>query len=195
MPTGVAIRDVREHLFAAAERILVRDGAAALTSRAVTTEAGVAKGVLHRHFPDFDGFLADLIDDRIAALAPRAAALRESVGTGTVVGNLAGAMTALFNSVAVALIGLMIFRDDLRARLRAAHPGGVPLLADAVAMIASYLALERDAGRLAPDADPQMLAYTLIGSGHLLSAGRRTSPPDEHEVSRMITAVVAPSLR
>ncbi|HZE30218.1 MAG TPA: TetR family transcriptional regulator, partial [Actinoallomurus sp.] len=65
MPTGVAIRDVREQLFAAAERILVRDGPNALTSRAVTTEAGCAKGVLHRHFADFDAFLAELVLDRI----------------------------------------------------------------------------------------------------------------------------------
>ena len=50
MPTGTAIRDAREQLFAAAERILLRDGPNALTSRAVTTEAGFAKGVLHRHF-------------------------------------------------------------------------------------------------------------------------------------------------
>lgn len=44
MPTGVAIRDVREQLFAAAERVLLRDGPSALTSRAVTSEAGCAKG-------------------------------------------------------------------------------------------------------------------------------------------------------
>ena len=61
MPTGVAIRDVREQLFDAAERVLLRDGPSALTSRAVTTEAGCAKGVLHRHFADFDAFLAELV--------------------------------------------------------------------------------------------------------------------------------------
>ncbi len=60
MPTGVALRDAREQMFAAAERILLRDGPQALTSRAVTAEAGVAKGVLHRHFADFDAFLAEL---------------------------------------------------------------------------------------------------------------------------------------
>src|SRR5689334_3785252 len=64
VPTGIALRDVREQLFDAAERVLLRDGAAALTSRAVTTEAGVAKGVLHRHFADFDAFLAELVLDR-----------------------------------------------------------------------------------------------------------------------------------
>src|ERR1700754_5189328 len=101
VPTGVAISDPREQLFAAAERILLRDGPQALTSRAVTTEAGCAKGVLHRHFADFDDFLAEFVLDRIGRMAPQAAALRGAAGTGTVVGNLTDALTALFGSVAV----------------------------------------------------------------------------------------------
>ena len=71
MPTGVAIRDARAQLFDAAERIMLRGGPNALTSRAVTTEAGVAKGVLHRHFADFDTFLAELVEDRISGSATR----------------------------------------------------------------------------------------------------------------------------
>src|SRR6185436_3132989 len=108
-----ALRDVREQLFGAAERVLLRDGAQALTSRAVTAEAGVAKGVLHRHFADFDAFLAELVRDRVARIGAQAAALRESAGTGTVVGNLTAALTELFDSVAVAVVGLLIFRDGL----------------------------------------------------------------------------------
>jgi AcrR family transcriptional regulator len=195
VPTGVAIRDVREHLFGAAERVLLRAGAQGLTSRAVTTEAGVAKGVLHRHFADFDAFLVALIGDRIARLAGRAAALRGEAGSGTVVGNLTDALIGLFDSVAATLIGLLIFRDDLRARLRAEHPGGVPLLADASAMIADYLTVEREAGRLAPDADPEMLALTLIGTSSMIFAGRRDTPPDPDEVSRMVASVITPALR
>ena len=75
MPTGVAIRDAREQLFDAAERVLLRDGPHALTSRAVTTEAHCAKGVLHRHFADFDAFLAELVLDRIDRIGSQAAAL------------------------------------------------------------------------------------------------------------------------
>src|SRR3569833_1160895 len=86
VPTGVHLRDAREQLFGAAERALLRDGPHALTSRAVTAEAGVAKGVLHRHFADFDAFLAELVLARLARLAAQAAALRESVGSGFVVG-------------------------------------------------------------------------------------------------------------
>ena len=99
-PTGVAIRDPREQLFDAAERVLLRDGPHALTSRAVTTEAGVAKGVLHRHFADFDDFLAGLVQDRIRRVEAEAEALHEVAGTGTVDGNLTGVLTSLFGSVA-----------------------------------------------------------------------------------------------
>jgi AcrR family transcriptional regulator len=190
VPTGVAIRGAREQLFAAAERILLRDGPNALTSRAVTTEAGCAKGVLHRHFADFDAFLAGLVLDRIARIGGQAAALRESAGTGTVAGNLTGALTDLFESVAVAVVALITFRDDLRARLREARPAGVPLLTEATAMIASYLTAERDLGRIAADADVGTLAPTLIGAGHLLFADREAGPPETGAVRRIVTTVI-----
>ena len=191
MPTGVAIRDVRAQLFDAAERVLLQAGPNALTSRAVTTEAGVAKGVLHRHFADFDAFLAELVEDRIARLSRQAAALRESAGTGTVVGNLTGALTDLLGPVAVAIIALITFRDDLRARLRQAGHQGVPLLTEAAAMLASYLAAERDLGRIAADADVSTLAPTLLGAAHLLFVGRDSPPPPPEAVRKVVTTVLA----
>jgi AcrR family transcriptional regulator len=191
VPTGVAIRDVREQLFGAAERVLLRDGPNALTSRAVTTEAGCAKGVLHRHFADFDAFLAELVLDRIARIGGQAAALRESAGTGTVAGNLTGALTELFGPVAVAIVALITFRDDLRARLRQERPAGVPLLTEAMAMIASYLTAERELGRIAVDADVGTLAPALTGAGHLLFADREGGPPEAGAVRKVVTAVMA----
>jgi AcrR family transcriptional regulator len=195
VPTGVAIRDVREQLFGAAERVLLRDGPNALTSRAVTTEAGCAKGVLHRHFADFDAFLTELVLDRIARVDGQAAALRDSAGTGTVADNLARVLTDLFGSVAVAIVGLVISRDELRARLRQVRPTGVPLLAEATAMIASYLAAERDLGRIAADADIDTLAPTLIGAAHLLFADRKAAPPEAEAVRRVVTTVIAGVVR
>jgi AcrR family transcriptional regulator len=191
MPTGVAIRDVRRQLFDAAERVLLRDGPNALTSRAVTTEAGCAKGVLHRHFADFDAFLAEFVLDRIDRMDAQAAALRESVGTGTVVGNLTDALTALFRSAAVAIVALITSRDGLRARLRETWPAGVPILTEAVSMIASYLTAERDLGRIAADAEIDLLAPTLIGAGHLLFADREGPLPDADAVRKVVTTVLA----
>ncbi|MFG2076361.1 TetR/AcrR family transcriptional regulator [Nonomuraea maritima] len=192
MPTGVALRDVRQQLFDAAERVLLRDGANGLTSRAVTTEAGVAKGVLHRHFEDFDAFLVDLVQDRIARLKGQAAALRASAGTGDVAGNLTGALLDLFDPVAVAIVGLVIFRDELRVRLRRTRPApGVPVLTDAAAMIAAYLGEECELGRIAVDADVDALALSLIGAGHLLFTGRDGTPPEPGEVGKVVNAVIA----
>jgi AcrR family transcriptional regulator len=189
VPTGVAIRDARDQLFDAAERVLLRDGPNALTSRAVTTEAGCAKGVLHRHFADFDDFLAELVLDRIGRIDGQAAALRDSAGTGTVAANLSGALTDLFGSVAVAIVGLITFRDELRVRLRQVTRPGVPMLSEAVAMVASYLTAERAMGRIAADADVDTLALALIGSGHLLFAGREGVAPED--VDRVVSTVIA----
>src|SRR5919197_6624021 len=83
-PRGVAIPQVKEQLFRAAERVLSRDGADGLTSRAITREAGVAKGLLYNHFGDLDEFLAELIIDRARRAAQDAARLPSLVGTGTV---------------------------------------------------------------------------------------------------------------
>jgi AcrR family transcriptional regulator len=195
VPTGVAIPDVREQLFDAAERVLLRDGPSALTSRAVTTEAGCAKGVLHRHFEDVEAFLAELVLDRIARIDVQARALYESAGTGTVAGNLTGALTAVFGSVAVVIVGLVISHDDLRARLRRDGPPGVPVLTQAAAMIASYLTIERDLGRIASDADVHTLAPTLIGAGHLLFADREGDPPGTETVEKLVATVLAGVVR
>jgi AcrR family transcriptional regulator len=191
VPTGVHLRDAREQLFDAAERVLLRGGPNELTSRAVTAEAGLAKGVLHRHFADFDDFLAELVLDRARRIDSLAADLRESAGTGTVADNLTQALTALFESVAVAIIALVTFRDELRARLRRTWPTGVPLMAEAVAMIALYLGAERDLGRIAANADVDTLAPTLVGAGHLLFADRHSAPPEAATVRRMVTTVLA----
>jgi AcrR family transcriptional regulator len=193
VPTGIALRDARERLFGAAERVLLQDGPSALTSRAVTTAAGVAKGVMHRHFADFDNFLAELVLDRAARLEGQAAGLLASAGTATVRDNLTDALVALFDPVAVAIVGLVISRDGLRARLRHAGADRIPLLAQGSAMIASYLGAERDLGRIAADADIDTLARTLVGAAHLLFADRESTRSDTATVHRMVSAVMAGS--
>jgi AcrR family transcriptional regulator len=195
VPTGVAIRDAREQLFDAAERVLLRAGPNALTSRAVTTEAGCAKGVLHRHFADFDAFLAEFVLDRVGRMDAQAAALSDSAGTGTVAGNLAAALTALYGSVAVATVGLVAARDGLRARLREAWPAGVPVLTEGMVMITSYLTAERDLGRIAPDAEVDMLGPALLGGVHLLFVSRDNVPPEPGPIAKVVTTVLSGVVR
>jgi AcrR family transcriptional regulator len=191
VPTGTALRDVRVQLFDAAERVLLRDGPSALTSRAVTVEAGCAKGVLHRHFDDFDAFLAEFVMDRVQRLDPQAAQLRDSAGRGAIVDNVVDSLTALFGSVAVAIVPLVTFRDELRGRLRESWPAGVPVLTDGALLVAGYLAAERELGRIATGADPDTVAAMLIGSGHLLYADRTGAPPSPEALRTVVASVLA----
>ncbi|MEU1229685.1 helix-turn-helix domain-containing protein [Streptomyces sp. NPDC005828] len=189
------IHNVRGQLFEAAERVLLRDGPDALTSRAVTEEANCAKGVLHRHFTDFDAFLAELVLDRVRGVEEQTTTLCAAAGTGSVVDNLADALQDLFGPVTVAIVALITFRDGLRARLREAGSTGIPLVVQGAAMIAAYLTAEREWGRLAGDADIDTLAPTLVGAGHMLFADRASTPPQIAAVRKMVTTVIVSVLR
>jgi len=91
----------------------------------------------------------------------------------------------------VAIVALITFRDELRARLRKTWPAGVPVLTDAAIMIAAYLAAERDLGRIAPGADVDTLAAMLIGSTHLLFADRTGAPPEAEAVRKVVATIIA----
>ena len=186
----------REQLFEAAERILLREGPHTLTSRAITDEAGCAKGVLHRHFDDFDAFLVELVLDRRRELEALGRRWRSLVGSGSVVSTLAGALAELFDPVVVGVVALVISRDELRRRLRDACAGaaGVPLMREATAMIEDYLAAEQHLGRLGPGADVVALAPMLVGAGHLLFADRDGTGPDQERLRAAVRAVVATDL-
>ncbi|GAA5052227.1 TetR/AcrR family transcriptional regulator [Nocardia callitridis] len=174
----------------------MRDGPNALTSRAVTDEAGCAKGVLHRHFPDFDAFLTDLVLDRAAQLETKVGALRAATGTNTVATNLTGALNILFGPVPLAIIPLITFRDELRTRLRQARPGGgMAILAEATTAISTYLADERAQGRITPHADIDTLTLSLVGGGHLLFTNRTPDAPTEQALDKFVSSVIADAVR
>ncbi len=186
VPTGTPIHDIREQLFVAAESVLLREGPAALTSRAVTAEAGVAKGILHRHFPDFGAFLAALVLARVERLDTQSKDLRAAAGTGTVTDNLARALAAALDPSAIGIIGLICSRHELLGRLRLIAPAGIPLLSDTTKMIAAYLTAERGLGRVAGEADVDNLAIMLVGGAHLLGAGRDGDPLDPDDLRDLL---------
>lgn len=93
----------------------------------------------------------------------------------------------------MAIVGLVISREGLRARLRLAGAARIPLIAEGTAMIGSYLAAERDVDRVAANADIDTLAPTIIGAAHLLFTDRESTPPDAGAVHRMVTTIMAGS--
>jgi AcrR family transcriptional regulator len=189
MPRGVAIPEVREQLFAAADRVLARDGTAGMTTRAVTAEAGVANGVLHRHFHDLDEFLASYVASRLQAIADAAAALPGRAGQGSVTGNLTEATVAVFGENAQALMGLAAAKPELGAALE--HDAGqVSGLGDIERHFAAYLDAEKKLGRIGPGADAETLAFTLLGTvHHLVLTGRGGAPGLSRQVQRIVAVL------
>jgi AcrR family transcriptional regulator len=188
-PRGKAIHGVNEQLFAAAERVLARSGPSGLTSRAITDEAGCAKGVLHNHFGDLDGFLAAYVLDRSAHLADKARTLVHQAGTGTVLDNLTDATVALFGPPALAISSLVISRAEVAQRLshgRAAEP----VLHEIQAAFTKYLDAERGLGRIAPGADTSTISFTVFASAHQLFLSDTQRPIARDRIRQILLSLL-----
>jgi len=172
VPRGVAIPELRQQLFTAAERVILRDGPSKLSGRAVTTEAGVAAGLLYAHFTDLDDFLAAYAVDRSFVVIAAAGTLTDRAGTGDIAANLADALLAIPRHTLTALARLLVLRPDLAERVHDVLGDDAAL--DAIERAtAAYLAAERRLGRLTRAADPQSVALALVGALHhlVLTAG------------------------
>lgn len=171
MPRGVAIPELRQQLFTAAERVILRDGPSRLSGRAVTTEAGVAAGLLYAHFTDLDDFLAAYAVDR-SFVVIAAAPLTDRAGTGDIAANLADALFAIPRDTLTALARLLVLRPELAERVHDVLGNETAL--DAIERAAAaYLDAERRLGRLAASTDPRAVALALVGALHhlVLTAG------------------------
>lgn len=167
MPRGVAIPELRQQLFTAAERVILRDGPAKLSGRAVTTEARVAAGLLYAHFSDLDDFLANYAVDRSFTVIATAAPLPARAGTGDIAANLTDTLLAVPRDTLAALARLLVLRPELAARVHDVLGDGTAL--DAVEQAAdAYLAAERRLGRLAATTDPAAIALAITGALHHL---------------------------
>ncbi|OKJ01658.1 TetR family transcriptional regulator [Streptomyces sp. CB01249] len=193
-PRGVATPDVRERLFAAAERIVERDGPGALTSRAVTTEAGCAKGLLHTHFAGLDAFVAELCLDRFARTATKARALPALAGQGTVRENLEAVVLALFASGGPAISGLAMTRPAATVRVREALESGAPGFTAIQEAITDYLTAEQDRGRVRAAVDAPTAALAIVGTAHHLLMTTWPGAPDPRPaMSRLVAVLVGDS--
>jgi AcrR family transcriptional regulator len=189
-PRGVAIPELREQLFAAADRVLDRDGLDGLTSRAITEEAGVAKGILHNHFRDLDGFLVEYAVDRIRRVAANAEQLNALAGQQTVTANLTEALTTLFGPTTLAVSSLIMSRPALIGPINDALSSGGAPLGVIEAAIAAYLDAEKKLGRVKANADTKTLALTLVGSVHQLFFTQPGLPLDRTAVQRIVAALL-----
>lgn len=194
MPRGVAMPDAREQLLQAAERVLAREGPAGLTSRAITDEAGVAKGLIYRYFTDLEELLAELTTTWMHVAVGAVGDLPERAGSRSVTDNLCDAMLVLFGpgSHVPMATALVTSRPDLMAALhQSVHHTSV--FGQVEESLVAYLAAERRLGRVARNADTRAGAIILLGAVHHLVFTRRIGHdyPFAHEVRRIIDTVLS----
>jgi AcrR family transcriptional regulator len=191
-PRGVATPNVREQLFAAAERVLAREGPAGLTNRAVTGEAGCAKGLLYNHFDDIDTFIAELVLDRMRRAAQAAARLSEKVGKGTVAANLTEAVVDLLGPQGPAIAAAAMSRPGITGHVRGAMQQGAPSFGAIEAAVIDYLDQEKALGRVGTGTDTETLALAIVGTTHhLLMTGWAGTPDPADRIRRLIAALTS----
>jgi len=192
MPRGVAMQGARDQLFDAAERVLAREGPSGLTSRAVTDEAGVAKGLIYRYFADLDEFLIELAAARVRLAVASVSGLEDRAGHGTVAGNLSEALLTLFGpgSHVPLITGIVTFRPSLMSRLHQMLDV-TSAFGEIEASLAGYIGAEQRLGRLGPAADPGTEAAILLGATHhLVFSGRSAAEQFPARVREIVTAVI-----
>lgn len=193
-PRGVAIPDLRERLFAAAERVVARDGAAALTSRAVTEEADCGKGVLHTHFAGLDEFVAELVLDRFARSARHAGQLADLAGQGSVAGNLQESALTLLESLPPGVVSLAMTRPAAASHTREGLQSGAPAFDAIQNSFSAYLQAEQRLGRLTPETDTATIALALVGTIHHLLMTRTPGESGDarRTTERLLTVMLGP---
>ncbi|MEU4443302.1 helix-turn-helix domain-containing protein [Actinosynnema sp. NPDC050801] len=160
---GVSLRD---HLIAAATRLIAERGTAGLTVRDIARAADVAVGVLYNHFADKEELLALALHEHVREVERR---VGSPAADGTLAENLHAFIThaltvhAAFLPAFAGLVG----QPEVFARFDALpNPmaGGRGLHA----ALADYLRVERDRGRIAATTDLEAVATLIVGACHEL---------------------------
>ncbi|MGW4682490.1 TetR/AcrR family transcriptional regulator [Micromonospora taraxaci] len=189
MPRGVPIAEPRQHLFAAAERLIATAGPGQLTSRAVTGEAGVATGLLFAHFANFDDFLVGYAVDRSFQIAGTAAGLSARAGTGTIAENLSETMLATPLITLQGVTRLMACRPALAADVEAVLGTGSAALQSLERATVDYLDAERGLGRLPAGVDTEALALAVVGVLHRVALIDGTDAEAHARIEHTVTAL------
>jgi AcrR family transcriptional regulator len=182
-------QELRAALLEHAQRLVSRDGASALTMRALASEAGVSLGLLYKIFADRREIVDEIVSAEVRRFGAAAETLLNRVGTYTVGDNLIGFASIVLNSPAASLAQELHADDQrLESASRVAERTGLsPALFPAV--LADYLTAEQRAGRVRDNIDCEAFGFLIAGALHnLLIAGPAWRRPEQRQLKRYVTA-------
>lgn len=183
-----------ERIVAAARAVMLRDGFARATTKAIAAEAGCSEALIYKHFPDKTHVFVAVLDAGAPGLRSLLSGLVERAGTGSVRVTVQEVTTALVDfyvttfPIAAGVFGDRRVLEGHRAGLRRAEAG--PEMVNHA--VAQYLEAEQAIGRLPADPAPTALAAALVGACFQVGffAALHGTEPDVSTVHELVDALV-----
>ncbi|MEP7378654.1 MAG: helix-turn-helix domain-containing protein [Chloroflexota bacterium] len=188
----------KARLLDAALTVVGEVGYARASTRAIADRAGVAEATIYRHFPDKTALLFAAALEPSADVVDWISGLPALAGTSTLESNLTAALLKLAELESRILpLEVALQADPLLSQRRRAVLEGAKDLPGPPGALASYLAAERELGRVAPAVDPVEAAVVLLAAlfGLGMADGRATGAAGQGRVRaavRMFVRGIAP---
>jgi AcrR family transcriptional regulator len=183
---------LRASLIAHAQRLVARQGASALTMRALAAEAGCAVGLPYKVFADRRDLVAELVHAEFLEMQSVVDELVARAGTGTIGGNLAWFADLLLASPAVA-VAQEVFTDELLMKTvttRIQETGAGPATFETI--LTRYLEAEKGFGRVDDDVEAAAFGFVLAGAIHnLIVSGPGYPRPTKRQLRQVLTGIAA----
>ncbi|MFD1546753.1 TetR/AcrR family transcriptional regulator [Nonomuraea guangzhouensis] len=158
--------NTRDRIIDAAEQAIHEYGLAGATTKRIASQAGCSEALLYKHFPGKEALLLAVLLERLPALAPALAALRERLGEGDLAGNLTEfALAAVdFYGRAAGIASGMISDPSLLSTFRDMLAKGATGPHLPIEVLAEVLRAEQRLGRLDGAIDAGAAASLLMGA-------------------------------
>ena len=182
----------RELLVSAARRVVRRDGAGALTMRAVAREAGCALGLPYKVFANREELVLDLVAEELGELTSALNAWVRTAGRHSVGGNLYRYARILLDGDVPALLHANKIDDQAFAQRLRDVTAASGLIDSFDSAMAIYLSEEQKLGRIRGDVDTATFGFLVTGALHnLVTAGDLYPRPSARQLRAHLDACAA----
>jgi AcrR family transcriptional regulator len=180
--------ELRDALIDHALRLIAREGAEALTMRALAAEADCSVGLPYKVFADRRELVHAILERELEELVGVLDTLMARAGRHTVGANLAWFADQFLDSPAVPLVREAISTDEGDVVPSERHGD----MGDLEAALGRYLAAEQEQGRVRPDVETAAIGAIVAGAIHnLFVAGAAWPRPSSAVLRRRMDAVAA----
>lgn len=178
MPGRADQPPMRERILAAAAQVFRDRGVTRATTKEIARVAGVSEGSLYNHFEHKTALFGATFATVASGVARTMRELMDNAGKNTVEENLArfAAAEIAFYGELLPMVGPILADQELLAWLQEEPERSNGPLYGNVGLI-RYLEAEQEAGRLAADAKPGVIAAVLIGACQYHAFTTRVSGP------------------